>query len=172
MVYAVTRAFDFVLARARGKTRALAGLGALLLAASGCGHSSKSKPAQSTAPTSTQSSTVAPPPQALRPGVVTGSSGGVTATLYAGTHHPRAGQPWPFAFGVRSRGRPARASVGYEYLFAGQVVAHRSHYTFIGHFSDVSVWPSSAVGYPLTFRAVVVSAGVTIDLDYPVQVTR
>ena len=62
--------------------------------------------------------------------------------------------------------------VGCEYLFAGQVVARRSHHTFIGHFSDVSVWPSSAVGYPLTFRAVVVSGGVTIDLDYPVQVTR
>jgi hypothetical protein len=61
--------------------------------------------------------------------------------------------------------------VSYEYLFGGQVVAHRSHYTFTGHFSDIFQWPSSAVGYPLTFRAVIVSEGVTIDLDYPVQVT-
>ena len=61
--------------------------------------------------------------------------------------------------------------MSYEYLFDGQVVARRSHYTFTGHFSDVFMWPSSAVGYPLTFRAVIVSEGATIDLDYPVQVT-
>ena len=61
--------------------------------------------------------------------------------------------------------------MSYEYLFGGQVVAHRSHYTFTGHFSDIFKWPSSAVGYPLTFRAVIVSDGATINLDYPVQVT-
>lgn len=64
-----------------------------------------------------------------------------------------------------------RASVEYEYLFGGQVVARRSHYTFIGHFSDVFRWPSTAVGYPLTFRAVIVSDDTTINLDYPVRVT-
>jgi hypothetical protein len=60
--------------------------------------------------------------------------------------------------------------VSYEYLFGGQVVAHRSHYTFTGHFSDIFRWPSSAVGYPLTFRAVIVAGGQTVNLDYPVQV--
>ncbi len=103
-------------------------------------------------------------------GVVTGSTGGVTATLRAGTHHPKVSAAWPIHFTVTEAGRPAKASVSYEYLFAGQVVAKRSRYTFDGHFSDTFRWPSSAVGYPLTFRAVIVSGGSTIDLDYPVQV--
>ncbi len=102
---------------------------------------------------------------------MTGASGAVTATLYAGTYHPKVNRAWPIRFTVTSAGRPAKASVSYEYLFGGQVVAHRSHYTFTGHFSDIFRWPSSAVGYPLTFRAVIVSEGATVNLDYPVQVT-
>jgi hypothetical protein len=64
------------------------------------------------------------------------------------------------------------ATVSYEYLYGAQVVARRSHYRFVGDFSDIFIWPVAAVGYPLTFRAVVVSGGTTINLDYPVQVTR
>jgi hypothetical protein len=126
----------------------------------------------STPRTSTGASTV-PRPSVSSSGaaeVVTGSSGGVAATLHAGTHHPRVGRPWPIRFTVTSGGRAARAGVSYEYLFGGQVVARRSHYTFTGHFSDVFRWPASAVGFQLTFRAVILSGGATIDLDYPVQV--
>jgi hypothetical protein len=96
----------------------------------------------------------------------------VTASLQAGTHAPKVGAPWPIHFTVTHDGAPVTASVSYEYLFGGQVVAHRSHYTFKGHFSDIFNWPASAVGYPLTFRAVIASGGVTIDLDYPVQVRQ
>lgn len=161
---------------------ALSGLAVVLLMV-GCGQSSGDKSTQtSTAKTSsprtqqaaTGVSTVPLPSvssSAGAPGIVVGSSGGVKATLHAGTHHPKVGAPWPIRFTVSSGGRPAPASVSYEYLFGGQVVAHRSHYTFTGHFSDVFKWPSSAVGFPLTFRAVIGSEGKTIDLDYPVQVT-
>lgn len=161
---------------------ALSGLTVVLLMV-GCGQSSGGKSTQTsipkTASTRTQQaatgvSTVPHPSvssSAGAPGTVVGSSGGVSATLHAGTHHPKVGVPWPIRFRVSSGGRPARASVIYEYLFGGQVVAHRSHYTFTGHFSDVFKWPSSAVGYPLTFRAVISSEGKTINLDYPVQVT-
>jgi hypothetical protein len=96
----------------------------------------------------------------------------VKATLHAGTHHPLVERPWPIRFTVTAGGHATRASVSYEYLFGDQVVAHRSHYTFTGSFSDIFKWPSSAVGYPLTFRAVIVSNGATINLDYPVQVGR
>jgi hypothetical protein len=96
----------------------------------------------------------------------------VTATLRAGTHRPKANHPWPVHFTATRAGSPAKASVGYEFLLAGQVVARRSHYTFTGSFSDIVVWPPASVGYPLTFRAVVVSDGTTIYLDYPVQVTK
>jgi hypothetical protein len=73
---------------------------------------------------------------------------------------------------VTHAGKPAQAQVRYQYLFAGQVVARRSHYRFEGVFHDVFRWPPSAVGYPLVFRAVVQANGVTLRLDYPVQVER
>jgi hypothetical protein len=102
--------------------------------------------------------------------VVRASSGEVTATMHAATHRPRVGKHWPIEFVVTRGGKPAKAEVAYEYLFGGQVVAHRSHYKFVGSFHDVFVWPSSAVGYPLTFRAAIRTGGATLDLDYPVQV--
>jgi hypothetical protein len=93
------------------------------------------------------------------------------ATLHASTHTPKVNQPWPLHFTVTRGGALAKAAVQYEYLFGGQVVARRSHYTFTGHFSDVFQWPTTAVGYPLTFRAVIASEGAIINLDYPVRVT-
>ena len=101
-----------------------------------------------------------------------GSASGVVATMHAGTHSPRVGQPWPVRFTVTRGGSGVVASVGYEFLFGGQVVTRRSHYTFRGHFSDIVEWPASAVGYPLTLRTVVRAAGATINLDYPVQVVK
>ncbi len=92
--------------------------------------------------------------------------------MHATTHTPRANRPWPLRFIVTSAGRPAQASVSYQFLLSGAVVARRSHYRFRGHFSDIVVWPDSAVGYPLTFRAVVRAAGRTLNLDYPVVVGR
>jgi hypothetical protein len=154
-----------------------------LLALSGCGSSSgtsspsstgpSTPPSSAAQPTSTSSATQPSTPHvpSISTGTVTAGAGGVTATLHAGTHHPRANRPWPIQFIASRGGHAVRASVSYEYLFAGQVVAHRSHFTFSGHFSDIFIWPTAAVGYPLTFRAVIVSEGVTINLDYPVQVS-
>jgi hypothetical protein len=161
----------------RGKLRLVSGSMAALLCLAGCGSSSTSRSTKSTTSAPAQQSSVAgPTSQPSVPstsgtsGTVTSSAGGVTATMRAGTHQPMVERPWPIRFTVTRAGQAAKASVSYEYLFGGQVVAHRSHYTFTGHFSDVFKWPSTAVGYPLTFRAVIVSNGATIDLDYPVQV--
>jgi len=150
-----------------------------VLAVAGCGGSSGPSTRSSTpAPTSSSSSGATAPPAAaasgrvIGTGIVTGSVAGITATMRAGTHSPKVEQGWPIHVTVTANGRPAHASIGYEYLYAGAVVAHRSHYVFVGHFSDVLMWPSTAVGYPLTFRAVVTSGGVSIDLDYPVQVRQ
>lgn len=130
--------------------------------------------ATSTGATSTQPKTSSPIATASsgRGRTASASAGGVTATMKGATHAPKVEQPWPLHFTVTRGGRPVRASVSYEYLFGGQVVARRSHYTFDGHFSDVFKWPSTAVGYPLTFRAVIVSEGATINLEYPVQVSK
>jgi hypothetical protein len=161
---------------------------ATLLLICGCGSSSKSRtaartksapvmssqPATSSAPTSTTATsgtaTSTTSTAMSGAGVVSGSLGGVTASMRPASHHPKVNVPWPISFTVTREGKAAKASVSYQYLFAGQVVARRSHYTFTGRFSDVFHWPASAVGYPLTFRAVIVSGGVTINLDYPVQV--
>lgn len=150
--------------------------GAFVLA--GCGGSSgtsgtSNPPAASTAhPPTTTAPAASAEGRQIAPGVVSGSASGVTATLRAGTHTPKVDQGWPISVAVTSGGRAAHASIGYEYLYAGAVVAHRSHYVFVGRFTDTLNWPASAVGYPLTFRAVVAAEGATIDLDYPVQVRR
>jgi hypothetical protein len=171
---------DVIFQPRRRRRLLLAGAGASLLLFAGCGSSSKPKASASptasaplsAAPASTTSTTqTSTSSTTTGAGVVTGSAGAVTASMHPAAHHPKVNVPWPITFTVTDAGRPAKASVSYEYLFAGQVVARRSHYTFVGHFADVFHWPSSAVGYPLTFRAVIASAGATIDLDYPVQVT-
>jgi hypothetical protein len=159
------------------------GLTALVLALAGCGGSSTSStttqststPSTATSPTVSSTATTTTPAVTTTSGsshTVSVSSGGVTATMHAGTHAPKVEAPWPIHFTVTRSGQPVAAGVSYEYMFGGQVVAHRSHYNFKGHFSDVFKWPSSAVGYPLTFRAVITSGEVIINLDYPVQVAR
>lgn len=173
---------------ARARSWLVAGPVAAGLLMAGCGGSAKSSTTGSTSShspstraiatthtTSTAPAAPAAPVSATSGAVsrtVSATSGGVTASLRAGTHAPKVGAPWPIRFTVTRDGAPVGASVSYEYLFGGQVVAHRSHYTFKGHFSDIFNWPASAVGYPLTFRAVIASGGVTINLDYPVQVGK
>lgn len=166
---------------------AIALLAAALL--SGCGGSSKpsatkssssssrsstplTKSATSTAATSVASTSVVVTGTQSAPGVIAASAGDLAATLHAGTHSPRVNAAWPLSFTVTKAGRPTKAKLSYEYLFAGAVVAKRSNYAFTGHFSDVFRWPAQAAGYPLTFRAVVTAGGRTLYLDYPVKVVR
>lgn len=146
-----------------------------------CGGSGKGESAGAPPPTSSTSTTptgVATTPRGEAsstepaPGVVRAVSGGAAATMHASAHHPHVGAHWPISFLVTTAGKPTTAKVEYEYLVGGQVVAHRSHYTFKGTFHDIFTWPSSALGYPLTFRAVVRAGGATLNLDYPVQVVR
>jgi hypothetical protein len=173
----------------RGRSAALAGLTASVILLAGCGGSSSKSSTQTSPAGSTPSTTATSsgtsqtqPPAATGAGgqqssglsgarTVRASAGDLKAVLYAAGHNPKVGRPWPVGFTVTRAGRPARSSVSYEYLFGGAVVARRSHYTFTGSFRDTFQWPRSAVGYPLTFRAVIVSGGTTINLDYPVKVT-
>jgi hypothetical protein len=150
---------------------AVTGCGGSSGSSSGSGHTG-SAPAATTTGEVTAATATTPQASSGASNVVSVQAGSLSATMHAGTHRPRAGRPWPFSFTVTRAGAPARASVGYQYLLAGQIVARRSHYTFTGHFADVTFWPRSAAGYPLTLRAVVVSGGTTVYLDYPVQVIR
>ncbi len=103
---------------------------------------------------------------------VSGSSHGLSASMHAGTHHPTVGARWPVQFRATISGRGVRAIVTYEYLYSGQVVSVKAHHTFTGYFSDALIFPAQAVGYPLTFRAVITSGGATVNLDYPIQVVK
>ena len=94
-------------------------------------------------------------------------------TLVAPNHHPSVGAPWPIVIRATSPdGKPLQGEVRYQYLFAGSVVAHRSHYRFKGTFHDIIRWPARSVGIPLTFRAVVTTPLGTRRLDYIVRVRR
>lgn len=96
-----------------------------------------------------------------------------TVTLRAPTHRPAAGAPWPIVIRAHdAAGHPLRAEVRYQYLFAGSVVARRSHYRFRGTFHDTFRWPARSLGVPLTFRAVVTTPLGTRRLDYDVRVKR
>lgn len=169
--------------RRAGATRAMVALMIGALASAGCGSSPRAPAAthssQSSMHTVTSTATSTASSQAREATASAGQStevsagvGGLTATMRGSTHQPRVGARWPFQLTVANKGRPARATVTYEYVFGGQVVARRAQHSFTGHFADEIEWPSSAVGYPLEFRAAIVSEGVTINLDYPVQVAR
>jgi len=96
-----------------------------------------------------------------------------TITLSAQTHRPVGGAPWPIVIrAYDAAGHPLRAEVRYQYLFAGSVVARRSHYRFRGTFHDTFRWPARSLGVPLTFRAVVTTPLGTRRLDYDVTVKR
>jgi hypothetical protein len=103
---------------------------------------------------------------------VRGSKGALTATMTVGTHTPKVNANWPATFTARFDGKPVQAAVAYQFVFAGQVVATRSHYRFTGSFHDILTFPATAVGYPLTFRAKVTAHRLIVNLDYPVTVKR
>lgn len=161
-------AASIALLAACGGSKSTSSTGAIT---TGTGVTATTAPATTNStPATTSSRPSSPGSREISPGVVSGSVGSVAATMHAAGHRPHVGKPWPISFIATDAGRPAQAEVAYEYLFAGQVVARRSHYKFTGSFHDVFRWPSSAVGFPLTFRAVIKSGGATLNLAYPVQV--
>lgn len=113
------------------------------------------------------------PAAALGAGVVKGSSGPLSASLTAGTHTPKIGTKWPLKVTATLHGKPAHASVIYEYLYGGAVVSTRYPCNnkacgFTGHYSDKLVFPAASLGEPLTLRIVIKASGHTVDLDWAV----
>jgi hypothetical protein len=105
--------------------------------------------------------------------IVTGASGQLKATLKPSTHTPKINTNWPITVTATLKGKPARATAVYQYLFGGTVVGtaypySNKHYTFTGHFKDNLVFPAASVGQPLTLRVVIKSAGRTVNLNWQV----
>lgn len=182
---AIARASDIGRSGLRRTSVALVAASLCGLMITACGGSSE-QAARSTTPRTSTSTTTATATEtatttttvtavtgtASSAEVVRASSGGITATLQAPTHKPHVNVPWHFSFTVSKEGEPTKAKVTYDYMFSGHVVEKLDNYTFTGHFSDVSRWPASSVGYPLTFRAVVTVGETTFYLDYPVKVEK
>jgi hypothetical protein len=157
---------------------------ALCAFAAGCGGSSSSSATASGAgaATSATSTTTSSAGSAAAGGTtqatgteVTGSSGGLRATLHAPDHTPKAGMFWHYSVRASgSNGKPVSGTVETQFAFGGQVVGRESppsHPLTRGRLNDKVTFPARAVGLPLTFRVVVHTHLGTITLDWPVKVS-
>jgi hypothetical protein len=71
-------------------------------------------------------------------------------------HTPTANRKWPIALTVTKGPQKLSGRVEYEFLIGGTVVSHQAGKKFTdGIYKDDLLFPSSAVGNPLTLRIVV-----------------
>jgi hypothetical protein len=108
---------------------------------------------------------------------VTATSGALTGTLQAGTHHPKANANWWVTVTAKVHGKAATASAWYQFLYNGQQVRKEyvkgnKHFHFHGSFRDNLTFPADAVGYPLVVRVVVSAGADTVYLPYSVTTIR
>jgi hypothetical protein len=93
-----------------------------------------------------------------------------TAHLKAPNHTPTANKKWPITVTVsHGRTRPGGV-VRYEFLFDGQVVAHRAGHGFRrGVFHDNLLFTRAAVGHAITLRVIVKTRFGTVNLNWNVK---
>jgi hypothetical protein len=91
-------------------------------------------------------------------------------------HAPKVNQHWRYWVKVTdASGRPLSGTVDIEFVFGGQVVGRDTpptHPVTDGRWRDTIEFPATAVGIPLTFRAVVHTQLGSITLDWPVMVRQ
>jgi hypothetical protein len=161
----------------RRSTWAVPVAAAAAIALGGCGSSSKSSSSATSTPASTTtatSSTASSTPSAS--GGATVTTGPVHAALRANDHAPVANKAWPYTVLVTdASGHPLDGSVRIQFTFAGSVVGTDSppvHPVKHGIWRDSLTYPTSAVGQPLTFQAVVTTSAGSVTLNWPVNVRR
>jgi hypothetical protein len=139
----------------------------LCTALAACGSSSNSS-------SSTGSTTATSPAQTTTTASSSVTTGPVRGTLHGTGHTPTAGRPWAYSVHVTdASGKPLSGTVAIEFAFNGSVVGHDTpltHPVTNGHWADKLTFPSTAIGYPLSFQAVVHTSAGSITLDWPVQV--
>jgi hypothetical protein len=101
---------------------------------------------------------------------VTRTSGPLSATLTASPHTPKINVPMSIKVTATLDGRPAQATLIYQYLYGGAVVSTRYPCNnracrFTGHCSDNLTFPATSLGMPPTLQVVVKAAGHTVKLD-------
>jgi hypothetical protein len=140
------------------------------VALAACGSS---KQAASTTTTTAATTSVSPTEtqQVLPPATTPSGSGGVTVTIQAPTHRPKARAPWRYTVRVTSKGRPVIARIYLQVLYMGTPVGSIGiHLVPKGVWTETIRWPVTARGHPLVFYAHVVSGGRTGDARFPVRV--
>jgi hypothetical protein len=100
----------------------------------------------------------------------TRTSGPLSATLTVSTHTPKINVPMSIKVTATLKGKPAHATLIYQYLYGGAVVSTRypcnnKACTFTGHYSDKLTFPATSLGEPLTLQVVVKASGHTVKLD-------
>jgi hypothetical protein len=104
------------------------------------------------------------------------STGPVRGTLHAPDHAPKVSRRWLYSITVtNAAGHPLSGTVDIEFVYGGQVVGHDTpptHPVRNGRWHDYLQFPAQAVGFPLTFRAVVHTSLGSITLDWPVRAQR
>lgn len=140
-----------------------------------CGGGGKHPASASTASTpSTPGTSTTAPAAASRHGsaVLTGP---LHARLTGENHAPKMNRPWRYSVTVTDAGaHPLSGTVDIEFVFGGQVVGRDTpltHPVRAGSWRDSLKFTSSAVGQPLSLRAVVHTSLGTVTLDWPITVT-
>jgi hypothetical protein len=108
--------------------------------------------------------------------VVSGSAGGLRASLHGENHAPTAATLWHYSvLATDASGHPLSGTVDTEFAFGGQVVGHEApptHGLSNGRLNDAVTYPARAVGFPLTFQVVVHTSLGSVTLDWAVKVHR
>jgi hypothetical protein len=145
----------------------------LCTALAACGGSSSSSSTTATGST-TGSTTATSPAQSTTSASSSVTTGPVRGTLHGTGHTPIAGRPWAYSVHVTdASGTPLSGTVAIEFAFNGSVVGRDTpptHAVTNGHWADKLTFPDTAIGYPLSFQAVVHTSAGSITLDWPVQV--
>jgi len=165
-------------ARAPGVRSAAAILGAaalLSLPLAGCGGSTPASHSASQ-PAHSQATTASAPTRLSAAGSKSVAAGALRATIDGQNHTPTVNQPWRYALQVANiSGYPMSGSVTIEFVFAGQVVAYDkppTHPITNGLWQSTLWFPNSAIGYPLTLRAVAHTSAGSIALNWPITVRQ
>jgi hypothetical protein len=108
--------------------------------------------------------------------VVSGSTGGVRASLHGESHAPTAGKKWHYSvLATTPSGKALSGAVDTQFVFNGTVVGRESpptHQLSGGLLNDKVTFPAQAVGIALTFRVVVHTNAGSVTLNWAVKVVH
>ncbi len=161
----------------RRRSRATVILASVMsLTVAGCGNSRPSPPTSTSRHTGSLITTATTSPPLPIVGGRSVSAGALRATFNGKNHTPKVNQPWPYTLKVtNATGQPLSGTVAIEFLLAGEIVAYDqppTHPIINGLWQNTLKFPASALGYPLTLRAIAHTPAGSITLNWPITVQQ